>query len=101
MNFNNKKRALEENLSDSDDDQKKKFKNDHVQTQPSSYNHADKFKRMLEKQGYKEGKGLGKNEQGIVKPIEESNQKGKRGIGFEKKVEKTEEWDFTQEEVCF
>ena len=108
------KNENDENLSDSDNDnndnnQKKKLKSVHLEeAKPSSdggfnnHNVDNKFKRMLEKQGYKEGKGLGKNEQGIVKPIEESNQKGKRGIGFEKnKVDKVEQWDFSQEEVFY
>lgn len=32
--------------------------------------------------GFKEGKGLGKKEQGIVQPIEASKHKGRRGLGL-------------------
>lgn len=44
--------------------------------------------------GYQEGRGLGKEEQGIKAPIEESNQQGKRGLGFAiKNFEKKMEWN--------
>ena len=32
--------------------------------------------------GYKEGRGLGKFSQGRVAPVEESKQKGRRGLGL-------------------
>lgn len=32
--------------------------------------------------GYKEGRGLGKNAQGRVAPIEVSKQRGRRGLGL-------------------
>ena len=51
--------------------------------------------------GHVAGKGLGKHGQGIVQPIDESNQKGRHGLGhqiknFEKKVES---WDFDKDPV--
>ena len=52
--------------------------------------------------GYQEGQGIGMKP-GIVKPIEESAQKGKLGLGskvknFEGKVDS---WDFENDEVGF
>ena len=53
------------------------------------------------KMGWKSGQGLGRLNQGIIKPIEESDQKGRRGLGlklehFDKKVE---EWNFDEDLV--
>ena len=39
---------------------------------------------MMKYMAYK-GKGFGKNEQGILTPIESSKQKGRRGLGYELK----------------
>jgi hypothetical protein len=51
--------------------------------------------------GWKAGQGLGKHNQGIVKPIDESDQKGRRGLGF--KLEnfdtKVKEWDYDDDPV--
>ncbi|KAI1280796.1 Cap-specific mRNA (nucleoside-2'-O-)-methyltransferase 1 [Halotydeus destructor] len=55
---------------------------------------------MLSKMGYKEGKGLGKHEQGIVDPIEAATQKGRRGLGFtisDVNIAKEYEWDEAKE----
>jgi hypothetical protein len=50
--------------------------------------------------GYKDGQGIGMKP-GIAKPIEESAQKGKLGLGFKVKnfEEKVESWDFENDEV--
>ena len=37
---------------------------------------------MQQKLGHKEGKGLGKYQDGIIEPVEASKQIGKRGLGF-------------------
>jgi hypothetical protein len=52
--------------------------------------------------GYKDGQGIGMKP-GIAKPIEESAQKGKLGLGFKVKnfEEKAESWDFENDEVLF
>lgn len=52
--------------------------------------------------GYEPGKGLGKNNQGISKPIEESDQKGKQGLGFSSNrgfEKRTETWNFENDPV--
>ncbi|GFS91353.1 cap-specific mRNA [Nephila pilipes] len=57
--------------------------------------------KMMEKMGYKTGKGLGKNEQGRVNIVEASNQRGRRGLGM--KIAGLEPsdtiWDASQEEI--
>ncbi|CAB3403893.1 unnamed protein product [Caenorhabditis bovis] len=58
--------------------------------------------RMMEKMGYKEGKGLGKNAQGRAEPVALSTQRGRTGLGSTagKVVARdfTEEWDESKEE---
>ena len=50
--------------------------------------------------GYEDGKGIGAKP-GIVRPIEDSNQKGKQGLGFRVKnfEKKVEFWDFEKDQV--
>ena len=49
--------------------------------------------------GFKEGTGLGKNQQGMVNPIEVSKQRGRRGLGLTIKGLEAEEveWDSSRE----
>jgi cap1 methyltransferase len=49
--------------------------------------------------GFKEGTGLGKNQQGMVNPIEVSKQRGRRGLGLTIKGLEAEdvEWDSSTE----
>lgn len=51
--------------------------------------------------GYKEGKGLGKNEQGRANIVEASQQKGRRGLGLSVTgFEPSDvEWNFEKEKV--
>lgn len=58
-------------------------------------------KHLMSKMGFKEGQGLGKDSQGIAEPIEQSKQKGRRGLGFElTKIEVNPEleWSASKEE---
>ncbi|ESN99857.1 hypothetical protein HELRODRAFT_192823 [Helobdella robusta] len=59
--------------------------------------------KLMSKMGYKEGRGLGKHEQGISQPIEASKQKGKRGLGLnsnKKGLQPSEvQWNFDAEEL--
>ncbi|KAL6733251.1 hypothetical protein Aduo_003914 [Ancylostoma duodenale] len=58
--------------------------------------------RMMAKMGYKEGKGLGKQKQGMVEPVALSTQRGRVGLGHEitKAVGRdfSETWDETKED---
>lgn len=47
----------------------------------SESNVSQKIQHMMKKMGYKPGKGLGKDDQGRVEPIEAVTQHGRRGFG--------------------
>jgi hypothetical protein len=51
--------------------------------------------------GYDHGLGLGVNQQGSTNIIEESTQKGRRGLGFtfEQFDNQTDDWDFNNDPV--
>ena len=49
--------------------------------------------------GYQVGKGLGKFSTGITQPVEESIQKGRRGLGYMLEGLEKEEVQWEQEEV--
>lgn len=51
--------------------------------------------------GFKEGAGLGKNQQGRVKPVEVSKQRGRRGLGMQIPGLEAEEveWDSGNEVI--
>ncbi|CAG9855807.1 unnamed protein product [Phyllotreta striolata] len=73
-----------------------------VSRSEASGSHVDeRALRMMQKMGYKEGYGLGKNEQGITKLVDFSYQLGKKGFGLKlKKIEDNmETWDFNKDEV--
>ncbi|XP_022331007.2 cap-specific mRNA (nucleoside-2'-O-)-methyltransferase 1-like [Crassostrea virginica] len=58
--------------------------------------------RMMAKMGYKEGKGLGKEQQGRTEIVEASNQRGRRGLGLKiRGLEPSKEvdWNFEVEEI--
>ena len=52
--------------------------------------------------GYDKTRGLGLNAQGPTKLIEESKQKGRRGLGFSFKDfnDEAADWDFDNDPVC-
>lgn len=49
--------------------------------------------------GYEQGQGLGKYQQGMVAPVEASNQRGRRGFGFtiQGLEPRNLEWDASQD----
>ncbi|CAF1495464.1 unnamed protein product, partial [Rotaria sordida] len=77
----------------------KKIRNDGISTLPtplSSSEYSAAATKMMEKMGYDKNRGLSLNAQGPTKIIEESKQKGRRGLGFTFKNfdDETTEWDF-------
>ncbi|CAF0750530.1 unnamed protein product [Adineta steineri] len=72
--------------------QKKKMKADGTSTLKTS----EAVDKMMQKMGYDKNRGLGLNAQGPTKIIEESKQKGHRGLGYTNKGfnDITAEWDF-------
>ena len=55
-------------------------------------------KRMMSRMGYKEGQGLGKDSQGNVEPIEQSKQKGRRGLGFQlSRIQVDPQWEWSED----
>ncbi len=51
--------------------------------------------------GYKPGEGLGLSGSGIVDPISEDVNKGRRGLGYMLEGLEREEVDWELEEVCY
>ncbi|KAG8042517.1 hypothetical protein G9C98_005151 [Cotesia typhae] len=103
-------------LSESDDDlrydeKRAKFDNDSDNESNRELSHqvtpvmeqitSEIGRRLMQKMGYSEGRGLGKYEQGRVAPIETFQQKGRRGLGHDNKklVEATLKWDPSAEVV--
>ncbi|XP_029170662.1 uncharacterized protein LOC114940259 [Nylanderia fulva] len=58
-----------------------KTNNAHIDENKNNVLHASKIQNMMKKMGYKPGKGLGKNDQGRVEPVETIIQHGRRGFG--------------------
>ncbi|KMQ92394.1 cap-specific mrna nucleoside-2-o-methyltransferase 1-like protein [Lasius niger] len=59
-----------------------KANNIHIDEDKNNEVHTLKIQNMMKKMGYKPGKGLGKNDQGRVEPVEAITQQGRRGFGF-------------------
>lgn len=75
----------------------KKLKSEWVK----SYNYSDKAMNLMMKMGYDQGKGLGKTGQGRLEPVQQSEQKGRRGLGLHLDDLSTAavKWDPTLEEI--
>lgn len=80
------KRRLSESDSDNESDQKQdkilNFKRLATEVNSRPAYDGSKAMAMMEKMGYKKGKGLGKHAQGQVDPVELSKQRGRRGLGM-------------------
>ncbi|CAF4695389.1 unnamed protein product [Rotaria sp. Silwood1] len=92
------KRALSAQLNGTPPS-KKKPKNDGISalpTPPPSSDFSSAATKMMERMGYDKNIGLGLNAKGPTKLIEESKQKGRRGLGFTYKEfnDVTAEWNF-------
>ncbi|CAF3536035.1 unnamed protein product [Rotaria sordida] len=78
---------------------KKKPRNDGISTLPTPPPSSDfsfAATKMMEKMGYDKNRGLGLNAQGPTKLVEESKQKGRRGLGFTYRAfnDETADWNF-------
>ena len=79
----------------------KKFKTEENESTSGGGANISKFaKNMMKKMGHIEGEGIGLKP-GRAKPIEESNQVGKQGLGFKVKhfEQKVEHWDYENDPV--
>lgn len=85
--------------SDSDDEEAPVVKKPYLNEKAKPMSIGE---RLLAKQGYQEGKGLGKHGQGIVEPIKESQQRGRTGLGHDSGKalarDNNEFWDESAEE---
>ncbi|KAJ8670272.1 hypothetical protein QAD02_001531 [Eretmocerus hayati] len=80
-------------LSDSEEheNENSKSQNDSHNSDQSDYSKEEKVQkgsvaeRMMQKWGFKKGKGLGRELQGRAEPVAASTQKGRRGLGLELK----------------
>eukprot|EP00731_Ephydatia_muelleri_P018469 Em0011g509a len=95
------KRAMEADVHEADDQQgstHKKIKSDPNFTQ----GYSAVAQRIMASMGYKPGEGLGLHGTGIVAPVGESDQRGRRGLGFstgDAGSDDNEEW--TPEEILY
>ncbi|XP_054162326.1 cap-specific mRNA (nucleoside-2'-O-)-methyltransferase 1-like [Oppia nitens] len=77
-----------------------KLNNNDNETKPVIKSKDNIGKLLMSKMGYKEGQGLGKDSQGNVDVIQESKQKGRRGLGFaltQIKLDPELEWNSDKE----
>ncbi|XP_072753368.1 cap-specific mRNA (nucleoside-2'-O-)-methyltransferase 1 [Anoplolepis gracilipes] len=83
---NKRKRLNEENIIDNIKKEKRTQEieltnNMVIYESKNNLSHTSKAQNIMEKMGYKPGKGLGKDDQGRVEPIEAITQRGRRGFG--------------------
>ncbi|KAK2588336.1 hypothetical protein KPH14_004352 [Odynerus spinipes] len=78
--------SIKNNESNDQDEPSKKIRLEKIEnvasaTTGSATDGKRKAELMMEKMGYKAGKGLGKHNQGRLEPVQTSMQRGRRGIG--------------------